>query len=583
MTTCRTASSAIVFGSKFSNIPEVYHACQFSPQALRPQKIEMIPNILPLYDFGEETSDSVILTYMVMPFCPEGPLDTWLRQHSSTGMLSLQDISHLIQQIADALQYAHDHHIIHLDVKPPNFLIRSNTKNPNRPVLLLADFGIARTNIATAASSSRTIRGTPISMAPEQWSSTPVPASDQYSLAVMAYELLTGHTPFKGGMEQLMYQHFYAEPSPPSTFNKQLLPAIDTVVLRALAKKPTDRFPSSTAFADAFEQAVRTSPSPVVVGPPSPTISNIHATLAISETEARSGTTRAITLPEGQCVNVTIPPGAYDGQVIRLHNLIEASNSMDVVVLTIAIKQTEAPPLKPETMSTEATVLTSYPSIQPSSHADHALPTLAASNPGIRTSPQPPQPAPTKESPPSRSRSIRIVTSLIILLLLIIASVGGLFLYSSHQTDTTSASLQTATASAKTASTQTATVTGTPTSTPTSQNGLYIAGTYNGSMADQTTGQTSHISVHIVQTQGLAPLSGTFTVTSPSQNTYPLNGTVDTQGNFSFTVQTSTAQAPLYFYGAVYQNDYLKGSFCNTNTNSCSANTGSYFLVGPRF
>jgi len=540
------------------------------------------PNILPLYDFGEETSDSVIFTYMVMPFCPEGSLDTWLRQRSSAGMLSLQDISHLVQQIADALQYAHDHHIIHLDVKPSNFLIRSNPKNPNRPTLLLADFGIARTNIATVASSSRTIRGTPTSMAPEQWGSTPVLASDQYSLAIMAYELLTGRTPFKGGMEQLMYQHFYTEPPPPSTFNKQLSPAIDAVILRALAKKPADRFPSISALADAFDQAVRTSPSPSVVAPPS--ISNVHATLAISQTEARSGTNRSITLPEGQRVNVTIPPGTYDGQVIRLHNLVEASNSVDVVMLTIAIKQTEAPPLQPMVMSTEATILTPYPNQQSSSHPDHNLPTLAVSNPGIRISqqpplsPQPPQPAPTQK-PPSRSRSVRVVTSLIILLLVIIAGVGGFFLYSGHPTGTTLASSQTATASAQTLPTQAATVT----STPTPQNGLYIAGTYNGSMTDQTTGQTSHISVNIVQTQGFAPLSGTLTFTSPSQNTYPLNGTIDTQGNFSFTVQTSTAQAPLYFYGAVYQTDYLKGNFCNTSTNSCSPNTGGYFLVGPRF
>src|SRR5438270_28073 len=80
---------------------------------------------------------------------------------------------------------------IRLDVKPSNFLLRRNTKNPTRPTLLLADFGIARSS-ATAASSSRTVRGTPTTMAPEQWSSMPVPASDQYALAVMVYELLAG-------------------------------------------------------------------------------------------------------------------------------------------------------------------------------------------------------------------------------------------------------------------------------------------------------------------------------------------------------------------------------------------------------
>src|SRR5258708_1041571 len=115
------------------------------------------------------------------------------------------DIAQLGEQAADALQYAHDHQVIHLDVKPSNFLLRSNRKNPNCPTLLLADFGIARSS-TTAASSSRTIRGTPTSMAPEQWSSMTVPATDQYALAIMVYEILAGRPPFVGGIVQLIEQ-----------------------------------------------------------------------------------------------------------------------------------------------------------------------------------------------------------------------------------------------------------------------------------------------------------------------------------------------------------------------------------------
>src|SRR6266702_6039509 len=114
-------------------------------------------------------------------FCAEGSLASWLRQRGNPPRLSVQDITHLIEQAADALQNAHEHHVIHLDVKPSNFLLRSNTKNLNQPTLLLADFGIAR-NSTTIASSSLTIRGTPATMAPEQWSGTPVPATDQYAL-----------------------------------------------------------------------------------------------------------------------------------------------------------------------------------------------------------------------------------------------------------------------------------------------------------------------------------------------------------------------------------------------------------------
>src|SRR5690348_16479764 len=129
------------------------------------------PNILPLYDFGEETREGGAITYMVMPYCVDGSLEAWLR-NQNTNPHRPQQVAYLIEQAAEALQYAHDHEMIHLDVKPSNFLLRRNRKDPQRPTLLLADFGIAR-NFTTVASSSRTIRGTPTSMAPEQWSGAP--------------------------------------------------------------------------------------------------------------------------------------------------------------------------------------------------------------------------------------------------------------------------------------------------------------------------------------------------------------------------------------------------------------------------
>src|SRR5579883_924709 len=94
-------------------------------------------------------------------------------------------------------------------------------------------------------------------MAPEQWSSSPVFASDQYALAVMAYELLTGRPPFTGSMEQLMYQHFAVQAPPPSKFNPRLPDALDAVLLRSLAKKPEERFPLVADFASAFAEAAQ--------------------------------------------------------------------------------------------------------------------------------------------------------------------------------------------------------------------------------------------------------------------------------------------------------------------------------------
>lgn len=218
-------------------------------------------NILSLYDFGEEVINGEPLAFMVMPYCPDGSLSSWLQQRGNP-VLSPQEVAHFVQQAASALQYAHENGIIHQDVKPQNFLIRriSDTALPD---LLLADFGIARLTAGTS-SSSQAIRGTPVYMAPEQWEGLPLPASDQYSLAIMAYQLLTGRTPFQGGPSQMMFQHFNMSPLPPSAINPALSPEIDTVLLTALAKRPDARYPSIAAFADAFQQAVMSGVSTVI-------------------------------------------------------------------------------------------------------------------------------------------------------------------------------------------------------------------------------------------------------------------------------------------------------------------------------
>ena len=211
------------------------------------------PNILPLYSYGEETFNEQQLTYLVMPYRKEGTLATWLRQRGKAAPLSPAEVAPLLQQAADALQHAHTQHVLHQDIKPSNFLIRLREGYLD---LLLADFGIAKLSSATA-SASQSIRGTPIYMAPEQWEGHPVPATDQYALAIMIYELLVGHPPFQGGPGQVMRQHYQTPPPTPSTLNPHLSPALDAVLLRALSKEPGERFSSVVAFARAFQEAVQ--------------------------------------------------------------------------------------------------------------------------------------------------------------------------------------------------------------------------------------------------------------------------------------------------------------------------------------
>ncbi len=535
------------------------------------------PNILPLYDFGEEIRDNATITYMVMPYSADGSLEGWLQQRPNR-ILSPQDVAFLVDQAAEALQYAHEHEVIHLDVKPSNFLLRRNKKNLDRPTLLLADFGIAR-NFTTIASSSHTIRGTPTAMAPEQWTSTPVFATDQYALAVMAYELLVGRPPFVGRMEQLMYQHFNAQPLPPSTYNPRLSPALDAIILRALAKKPEERFPTVTDFASALTRAVQESPTAPALGQQasnSDAIANT-ATLAISQAEAKSGLSRLITLPGGRQIVVPIPAGVHDGQVMRLANPDNPSSRSDEVVLTIAVRDTGKPYTPTERVSGGQLPETPRFGIQAPAEGrfSHNLPTIATSDSRAQL--------PAKQVPvvkkASRMRPAGVVTLAIVVVILVLA--GTLFFYVSHQ----SANPQVNSNAISHTHTPTAVAKLTPSLTATTrvQNGLYIAGTYNGSMFDETNNQTTYISVLITQTKGDGALTGTFTFKSP-QGVYALQGTDDTQGNFSFTIQQPAGQTPLYFFGTLQQAAYLHGNFCRSSTSSCATSTGTgYFTVGPRF
>src|SRR5436190_4109858 len=222
------------------------------------------PNILPLLDYGAETVDGEVVPFIVTPFCPEGSLATWLEKRSNDDVLTLEDAARLVRQVAAALQYAHDQGIVHRDVKSANVFIRSTLNGP--PAMLVADFSFAQP-IPEARVSGLDIRGTPEYMAPEQWEGQVVPASDQYALGVLVYQLLTGRLPFQGSIEQLRAAHLKSWPTPPSTINPTLSRELDAVVGRAMAKKPGGRYPSVSAFADAFTQAIQPMPEPVAPAP----------------------------------------------------------------------------------------------------------------------------------------------------------------------------------------------------------------------------------------------------------------------------------------------------------------------------
>ncbi|HYK84142.1 MAG TPA: serine/threonine-protein kinase [Ktedonobacteraceae bacterium] len=301
-------------------------------------------HILPLFGYGEEIINGSPVTYIVMPYRHEGTFANWLQQQSGKGLLPKEDIVYFIGQAANALQYAHNRSIVHQDVKPSNFLIRTNQDNPRLPDLLLADFGIAKLNSATA-SMSGSVRGTPAYMAPEQWLGEPVPASDQYALAVLAYELLTGRLPFTGRQANIMYQHLNVVPEPPSTINPTLSKDTDAVILKALAKNPQNRFLSIAVFAAALREAIEGSDkdaSTIIKGSNPSHDNDLHIMLAISKDEAQSGTRRTLNLSNGQHITISVPAGSYDGQTLWLRRPGLQTGSL---IITLSVQDTGTPPL----------------------------------------------------------------------------------------------------------------------------------------------------------------------------------------------------------------------------------------------
>ncbi len=231
-------------------------------------------HILPLYRYGEEETSNGKRAYIIMQYRPEGSLWDWLRRRAGlppgqsfisppnlpdmngSWPLSLEEAGEYLQQAASALQYAHEHGIIHRDVKPANFLLRID--NGNTVHLLLSDFGLAKLFSSNTATSQ--ILGTPTYMAPEQFDGTAGPESDQYALAVMIYYFLAGRPPFEGEPTRLMHQHLTADPPPITRINPALSDGIAVVLSRALAKRPADRYPTTEVFAEAFSQAAQGAP-----------------------------------------------------------------------------------------------------------------------------------------------------------------------------------------------------------------------------------------------------------------------------------------------------------------------------------
>lgn len=194
------------------------------------------------------------LPFLVMEWLSGHTLEEELQRH---GPLPLERVALFLEQIAEALTYAHARGIVHRDLKPGNLMLVTDYRGELTVKIL--DFGIAKA--LTEATSARVSRamGTLQYASPEQF--RPGAAidhrSDIYSLGVVAYQMLTGHVPFEvESLERMIYAHLHERPPSPRRFRPDVPAAVEDVLARALAKDPEDRFASAVDLARAFRQAL---------------------------------------------------------------------------------------------------------------------------------------------------------------------------------------------------------------------------------------------------------------------------------------------------------------------------------------
>jgi predicted ATPase/DNA-binding CsgD family transcriptional regulator len=206
-------------------------------------------HILRVLDFGLAQERP----YLVMEYAPGGTLR---QRHPRGSRVPLQAILSYVTQVTTALQYAHDQGVVHGDLKPENLLLGKNEQ------VLLSDFGLAQLVPATNSLQVPEMYGTLIYMAPEHLRGVPSLQSDQYALAVMIYEWLSGQPPFQGAVADVVSQHLFSTPTLLREQDAEIPLAVERVVLKALSKDPTLRFVDVLSLATALREASQAEASP---------------------------------------------------------------------------------------------------------------------------------------------------------------------------------------------------------------------------------------------------------------------------------------------------------------------------------
>ena len=243
----RTVALKVIGLGQWSSTP---HLRRFRHEAEAAARLEH-PQIVPIYEIGERDGSC----YFSMKFVEGGQLDQIVRREP----MSTRRAAELLVKIARTVQFAHEHGILHRDIKPGNILLDQNGE-PH-----LTDFGLARLiEQESTVTNSFDVLGTPSYMAPEQAAGHVKklsPAADVYSLGAVFYQMLTGQPPFAGGTTyETIRMVLESEPRSPRLWNPKVDVDLATICLKCLEKEPQRRYPSALALAEDLERWLRREP-----------------------------------------------------------------------------------------------------------------------------------------------------------------------------------------------------------------------------------------------------------------------------------------------------------------------------------
>ncbi len=234
------------------------------------------PHIIPIYRIASGGK----LFWYAMKYLEGRSLEQHLKERSR---LSLDEVVRILQPVAEALEYAHEHRVVHRDIKPANVMLDARNR------VTVTDFGIAKALTEGTLTASGSVIGTPFYMSPEQGMGKLVTgASDQYSVAVMAYRMLSGQVPFEGDSAiDILHKHCTVPPPPLDVLRPDLPNYVYIAVNKALAKQPERRFSRVTAFVQGLTRQ-------------SPEISGVMATVGVDSDPSIQDriSTEVIALPD---------------------------------------------------------------------------------------------------------------------------------------------------------------------------------------------------------------------------------------------------------------------------------------------